>query len=638
MFPATGHSLSEWETIENPNCTEAGTESRHCIHTDCTYKEDRTLPALGHDWDDGNVTEQPSESAEGSITYTCKRCHTTKTQTLPKLTMQEIEFAFPGDMTIRYGEFEYVYNDAYNDSENGGALTYKSSDETVATVNESGKVKIIGVGETYITATAAAIGSYFETSVRYKLTVLKAPLTVKPMAVQVYYAESAVIDGFTATGFVFDEDETVLSGQPIYQTAYKPMDTVGTYEITMSGLSADNYDIQYEKGVLTVAKAVHYTVSLGNLSQRKDSITPVTATVEPIDPSAVIKIEYKTDENSWSEVLPDEIGLYEVRASLVAANNIQADVERFTYATLEIKAGAIIGLDGNETIGVRTDVNGNQAEFTVKDEDVQKLLEHVPSTGEVVINAKGSTEGVCELILPANIMDAVSNSEKVRKFTVLADDAEISMDTGVLDTVADKLQENDKVSVHIESVDKEKLTDKQQSALSSIGGDDAVVLQLNLVVSHFDGDGNPIGEDLHELGGNVNVRAAYTMSDDMIGKRILVCYVANDGSVSYVRAKYEDGYVSFSTTHFSYFALLSVTHLFGDLDSNGILDVKDNMILARYLAGWDGYDPETFGFLSVDADVNADGSITVEDNMILARHLAGWDGYETLPYKNNKNK
>ncbi len=67
----------------------------------------------------------------------------------------------------------------------------------------------------------------------------------------------------------------------------------------------------------------------------------------------------------------------------------------------------------------------------------------------------------------------------------------------------------------------------------------------------------------------------------------------------------------------------------GDLDGDGKVNVKDNMLLARYLAGWRGYDKTTV--ILEAADLNGDGTVNVKDNMILARHLAGWVGYETLP-------
>ena len=48
--------------------------------------EDTVLPALGHDWDDGTVTKEPTVFSDGIRTYTCRRDSShTKTEIIPKL-------------------------------------------------------------------------------------------------------------------------------------------------------------------------------------------------------------------------------------------------------------------------------------------------------------------------------------------------------------------------------------------------------------------------------------------------------------------------------------------------------------------------------------------------------------------------
>ena len=67
----------------------------------------------------------------------------------------------------------------------------------------------------------------------------------------------------------------------------------------------------------------------------------------------------------------------------------------------------------------------------------------------------------------------------------------------------------------------------------------------------------------------------------------------------------------------------------GDVNCDGSVDTVDYIILARYVADWDGYEDK------VDlryADMNADGVVNSLDRTILARHIAGWLGYERLPY------
>ncbi len=62
-------------------------------------------------------------------------------------------------------------------------------------------------------------------------------------------------------------------------------------------------------------------------------------------------------------------------------------------------------------------------------------------------------------------------------------------------------------------------------------------------------------------------------------------------------------------------------HLKGDVNGDGNIDQNDRMILARFIAGWDGYDT------LVDteaADIDGNGKVTAKDRMILSRYLDGW--------------
>ena len=53
--------------------------------------EDSEVSALGHAWDDGKVTKEPTESAEGVKTFTCARCGETKTEPIPKLEPKPVQ-------------------------------------------------------------------------------------------------------------------------------------------------------------------------------------------------------------------------------------------------------------------------------------------------------------------------------------------------------------------------------------------------------------------------------------------------------------------------------------------------------------------------------------------------------------------
>ena len=68
---------------------------------------------------------------------------------------------------------------------------------------------------------------------------------------------------------------------------------------------------------------------------------------------------------------------------------------------------------------------------------------------------------------------------------------------------------------------------------------------------------------------------------------------------------------------------LIVLVLKGDSNGDGKISKADGMLLARYIAGWDGI------VIDLDsADINNDGKISKADGMILSRYIAGWEGYD----------
>ncbi len=62
-------------------CTEAGLmDGKICSECKKILEEQRTIDALGHDWDKGTVTKEPTTTEKGERTYTCGRCSTTRTE------------------------------------------------------------------------------------------------------------------------------------------------------------------------------------------------------------------------------------------------------------------------------------------------------------------------------------------------------------------------------------------------------------------------------------------------------------------------------------------------------------------------------------------------------------------------------
>ena len=87
----TEHCEHKWsiDDIEDATCTKDGKKMYSCEY--CYKQKTEKIPALGHEWDEGTVTKQPSVTEEGIRTYKCKRsgCKETMTEKIAKLPKPE---------------------------------------------------------------------------------------------------------------------------------------------------------------------------------------------------------------------------------------------------------------------------------------------------------------------------------------------------------------------------------------------------------------------------------------------------------------------------------------------------------------------------------------------------------------------
>jgi len=74
-----------------------------------------------------------------------------------------------------YGDEDFTYAAT---SDGGGEISYRSTNEAVATVDNGGKVTIVGVGDTDIIATAAETDTYAEGSAKYTVSVAQKVITI----------------------------------------------------------------------------------------------------------------------------------------------------------------------------------------------------------------------------------------------------------------------------------------------------------------------------------------------------------------------------------------------------------------------------------------------------------------------------
>ena len=104
-----------------------------------------------------------------------------------------------------------------------------------------------GTGSITITGKGNYAGSISKT-----FEILKAPLTVTAKNASIFYGDERPNAGVEYNGFVNGENEQNLKGTLAISYNYVQYSDVGEYAITPSGLTADNYDIEYVAGKLKV--------------------------------------------------------------------------------------------------------------------------------------------------------------------------------------------------------------------------------------------------------------------------------------------------------------------------------------------------------------------------------------------------
>lgn len=168
------------------------------------------------------------------------------------LTITQAPLGISAQSTVReYGEanpeFQFAYS-GFKNEDTEECLTTLPTVVTSATPTSS-------VGEYEITPNGAEAKNYAISYTSGTLTVNKAPLTVQAEAAERVYGDENPKFTFAYSGFKNEETEEVFTNRPSATTEAGLTSAVGTYDIVPSGAEAQNYDITYKNGTLSVTKA-----------------------------------------------------------------------------------------------------------------------------------------------------------------------------------------------------------------------------------------------------------------------------------------------------------------------------------------------------------------------------------------------
>ena len=212
-------------------------------------------------------------------------------------------------------------------------------------------------------------------------------------------------------------------------------------------------------------------------------------------------------------------------------------------------------------------VNGGTAEVSAADKQIVEIIENTPA-GEPVTIDISLAENISEVSIPQGIVEAIHNSESVSGLSIVTENGSIKVDTDALETMYQAMTgENDSIAVKVNPIDVNTIPAAQKYPIANVLNS-AVFVELSASVIHRDSEGNTIStESLHEFNGSVTVSVPYERPADMEGRQMVACYIADDGAITYFPVKYENGIATFTTTHFSLFAVLeSRAAVFQDVD------------------------------------------------------------------------
>lgn len=84
IVPETGHLETEVRHKKEATCEQNGyTGDTCCTICGTVLEKGEVISALGHNWNQGEITKEATETEEGIKTYTCRTCKKTETEVIP---------------------------------------------------------------------------------------------------------------------------------------------------------------------------------------------------------------------------------------------------------------------------------------------------------------------------------------------------------------------------------------------------------------------------------------------------------------------------------------------------------------------------------------------------------------------------
>ena len=175
----------------------------------------------------------------------------------------------PAEQTLSYAAEpvsktygDQAFTNPFAEDSTSTAISYTSSEETVATVDSTGKVTIVGAGTTTITAKAKGTTNYQEATATYTLNVAKKEITVSGITAENKYYDKTTNATLVCTDAVLtgkvDGDDLSVTATGTFDTANAGKNkTVTISGLTLTGSKAGNYKLAADSQQTTAAATIN---------------------------------------------------------------------------------------------------------------------------------------------------------------------------------------------------------------------------------------------------------------------------------------------------------------------------------------------------------------------------------------------
>lgn len=292
-------------------------------------------------------------------------------------------FSYSGNAPVVY----YTFNGIGN----GFQPTY---------TNWEGVESTVGTHTAKLACTIANEDMSFDVEIPYTYKINPITLTAKVKDASRLYGDADPQYSSTYTGFVNGENESVITSHGNYSTTATAKSDVGTYTITQSGATAQNYLFTYESGTLTVNKAPLTITANDKTMTYGGNVPTLDARYEGLKNNETKPAWITTPSITTTATKTSNVGTYPITISNAEAKNYYLTINNGTLtiekAPLMVTANNKIRTYGDENPEFTLSYSGLKNGETIPEWQIQPTIE----TTATVSSPVGT--------YPINVKDAVA--------------------------------------------------------------------------------------------------------------------------------------------------------------------------------------------------------------------------------------